>query len=374
MAGTEALGGAAASSQRCPNHPARAPRIWHSQVLPSPVVSGPKHQIFLAISLSQPNSSLRILERTLGSSRGPILPSSIASDRPSSRGRACAAQGEGGRRGREGIEGGGAAESAGREGRQQYVRVCVTAEAGKEGRQAGPKQRGVKKGRGGCVRGGCSEALGGLPKGREVGGRNAPGRAGVVTARGHTHRHKEEMGRHGNKQRRQSRAALRDRGFRGREPAVTRKSPRGGQVQSSRFRKEGMQREGCACCAVPCKREDRKVRPHRLNEWLRARSFSGLSPAVTRRQEVSTGRAGAITAKGLRGAGAVHRQHTAGAGRGRRERSKSKNCAAPASSLHPAAPSQPPGPRARPAPPHPAPRRTHPPAGRGGCACWGTWT
>jgi hypothetical protein len=55
----------------------------------SPVVSGPKHQIFLATSLSQPNSSDRILERSLGSSRGPTLPSSIASARPSSRGRAC---------------------------------------------------------------------------------------------------------------------------------------------------------------------------------------------------------------------------------------------------------------------------------------------
>ncbi len=30
----------------------------------APVVSGPKHQIFLASSLSQPNSSDRILERT----------------------------------------------------------------------------------------------------------------------------------------------------------------------------------------------------------------------------------------------------------------------------------------------------------------------
>lgn len=54
-----------------------------------PVVSGPKHQIFLARSLSQPNSSARILERILGSSRGPTLPSSIASARPSSMGRAC---------------------------------------------------------------------------------------------------------------------------------------------------------------------------------------------------------------------------------------------------------------------------------------------
>ncbi|KAI4333334.1 hypothetical protein L6164_018162 [Bauhinia variegata] len=49
-----------------------------------PVVSGPKHQIFFARSLSQPNSSAKIFERTLGSSLGPIRPSSMASARPSS--------------------------------------------------------------------------------------------------------------------------------------------------------------------------------------------------------------------------------------------------------------------------------------------------
>ncbi|KAJ0477437.1 hypothetical protein HanHA300_Chr13g0488521 [Helianthus annuus] len=49
-----------------------------------PVVSGPKHQIFLARSLSQPNSSDKIFPRTFGSSRGPTRPSSIASASPSS--------------------------------------------------------------------------------------------------------------------------------------------------------------------------------------------------------------------------------------------------------------------------------------------------
>mmetsp|Transcript_8811 Transcript_8811/g.37259 ORF Transcript_8811/g.37259 Transcript_8811/m.37259 type:complete len:234 (-) Transcript_8811:1336-2037(-) len=51
-----------------------------------PVVSGPKHQIFLDRSLSQPNFSARNLPRALGSSRGVTSPASIASDRPSSRG------------------------------------------------------------------------------------------------------------------------------------------------------------------------------------------------------------------------------------------------------------------------------------------------
>lgn len=36
----------------------------------APVVSGPKHQIFLASSLSQPNSSDRILERTCAAGSG----------------------------------------------------------------------------------------------------------------------------------------------------------------------------------------------------------------------------------------------------------------------------------------------------------------
>jgi len=58
-----------------------------------PVVSGPKHQIFLVMSLSQPNSSTRMRPRVLGSSRGPTLPSSMASARPSSRGRACGGNG-----------------------------------------------------------------------------------------------------------------------------------------------------------------------------------------------------------------------------------------------------------------------------------------
>merc|ERR1712078_837407 len=54
-----------------------------------PVVSGAKHQIFLAaMSLSQSNFSAIILPRALGSSRGPISPSSIISAMPSSRGRA----------------------------------------------------------------------------------------------------------------------------------------------------------------------------------------------------------------------------------------------------------------------------------------------
>lgn len=39
-------------------------------------------------TLSQPKSSVRTLPRVLGSSRGPILPSSMASARPSSIGRA----------------------------------------------------------------------------------------------------------------------------------------------------------------------------------------------------------------------------------------------------------------------------------------------
>mmetsp|Transcript_867 Transcript_867/g.2318 ORF Transcript_867/g.2318 Transcript_867/m.2318 type:complete len:329 (+) Transcript_867:634-1620(+) len=54
-----------------------------------PLVSGPNAQIFLVVSLSQPNSSDSSLVRSLGSSRGPTLPSSMASGRPSSRGRAC---------------------------------------------------------------------------------------------------------------------------------------------------------------------------------------------------------------------------------------------------------------------------------------------
>lgn len=54
-----------------------------------PVVSGPKHQIFLARSLSHPNFSERIFERVLGSSLGPTWPSSMASGRPSSIGLAC---------------------------------------------------------------------------------------------------------------------------------------------------------------------------------------------------------------------------------------------------------------------------------------------
>mmetsp|Transcript_11690 Transcript_11690/g.26214 ORF Transcript_11690/g.26214 Transcript_11690/m.26214 type:complete len:224 (-) Transcript_11690:926-1597(-) len=54
-----------------------------------PVVSGPKHQIFLLISLSQPNSAASRRPRSLGSSRGVTLPSSIASGSPSSSGRAC---------------------------------------------------------------------------------------------------------------------------------------------------------------------------------------------------------------------------------------------------------------------------------------------
>mmetsp|Transcript_12847 Transcript_12847/g.22665 ORF Transcript_12847/g.22665 Transcript_12847/m.22665 type:complete len:321 (+) Transcript_12847:1045-2007(+) len=53
-----------------------------------PMVSGPNAQIFLVSSLSHPKSSTRLLVRILGSSRGPNLPSSIASARPSSKGRA----------------------------------------------------------------------------------------------------------------------------------------------------------------------------------------------------------------------------------------------------------------------------------------------
>ncbi|KAK6944676.1 hypothetical protein RJ641_025778 [Dillenia turbinata] len=49
-----------------------------------PVVSGPKHHIFLARSLSQPNASNKVLARFLGSSLGPIRPSSMASASPSS--------------------------------------------------------------------------------------------------------------------------------------------------------------------------------------------------------------------------------------------------------------------------------------------------
>lgn len=46
-------------------HPVQ--KLHHKEAPPNtPVVSGPKHQIFLASSLSQPNSSDRILERTWG--------------------------------------------------------------------------------------------------------------------------------------------------------------------------------------------------------------------------------------------------------------------------------------------------------------------
>jgi hypothetical protein len=54
-----------------------------------PVVSGPKHQIFLDRSLSQPNFSASKRPRILGSSRGPTSPASIASAKPSSNGAAC---------------------------------------------------------------------------------------------------------------------------------------------------------------------------------------------------------------------------------------------------------------------------------------------
>ncbi|KAJ0920700.1 hypothetical protein HanRHA438_Chr05g0244221 [Helianthus annuus] len=57
-----------------------------STTMLGPVVSGPKHHIFLAKSLSHLNSSDKIFERAFGSSRGPIRPSSIASAKPSSKG------------------------------------------------------------------------------------------------------------------------------------------------------------------------------------------------------------------------------------------------------------------------------------------------
>ena len=53
-----------------------------------PVVSGPKHQIFLASVTSQPYSSARMRARALKSSRGLILPPSMALDNSSSRGNA----------------------------------------------------------------------------------------------------------------------------------------------------------------------------------------------------------------------------------------------------------------------------------------------
>mmetsp|Transcript_5770 Transcript_5770/g.15487 ORF Transcript_5770/g.15487 Transcript_5770/m.15487 type:complete len:226 (+) Transcript_5770:728-1405(+) len=55
-----------------------------STIMLGPVVSGPKHQIFLERSLSQPNFSARKRPRALGSSRGVTSPASIASARPSS--------------------------------------------------------------------------------------------------------------------------------------------------------------------------------------------------------------------------------------------------------------------------------------------------
>mmetsp|Transcript_10188 Transcript_10188/g.16303 ORF Transcript_10188/g.16303 Transcript_10188/m.16303 type:complete len:227 (+) Transcript_10188:701-1381(+) len=57
-----------------------------STIMLGPVVSGPKHQIFLERSLSQPNFSARNRPRALGSSRGVTSPASIASDSPSSNG------------------------------------------------------------------------------------------------------------------------------------------------------------------------------------------------------------------------------------------------------------------------------------------------
>ena len=96
----------------------RTPRIFSSQVTPSfvahwnaatqeslislryctpfvtstnklgPVVSGPKHQIFLASVTSQPNSSARTRARSLKSSRELTLPASIAFVSSSSRGKA----------------------------------------------------------------------------------------------------------------------------------------------------------------------------------------------------------------------------------------------------------------------------------------------
>jgi hypothetical protein len=63
------------------------PLVTSTRML-GPMVSGPKHQIFLVRSLSQPYSSDMTLVRTLGSSLGPILPSSMATSRPSSMGRA----------------------------------------------------------------------------------------------------------------------------------------------------------------------------------------------------------------------------------------------------------------------------------------------
>jgi hypothetical protein len=53
-----------------------------------PVVSGPKHQIFLASVTSHPYSSARTRARILGSSRALILPSSISLMTASSRGKA----------------------------------------------------------------------------------------------------------------------------------------------------------------------------------------------------------------------------------------------------------------------------------------------
>jgi len=51
-----------------------------------PVVSGPKHQIFLASVTSHPNSSARTRARALKSSRALTFPSSIAFVTSSSRG------------------------------------------------------------------------------------------------------------------------------------------------------------------------------------------------------------------------------------------------------------------------------------------------
>mmetsp|Transcript_1738 Transcript_1738/g.6049 ORF Transcript_1738/g.6049 Transcript_1738/m.6049 type:complete len:330 (+) Transcript_1738:455-1444(+) len=60
-----------------------------SRMMLGPVVSGPKHQIFLPMSLSQPSYfSARNLPRALGSSRGVTRPSSMSSARPSSMARA----------------------------------------------------------------------------------------------------------------------------------------------------------------------------------------------------------------------------------------------------------------------------------------------
>ena len=98
-----------------------------------------------------------------------------------------------------------------------------------EGRRLAGRQAGREAGR--EAGGGCSEALGGLPDGRE-------GEAGMLPGGQASSQHRGTHGRWGGTDtERQSKAALRDRGFRGVSQLSPggRKTPRGGQVQSSRL-------------------------------------------------------------------------------------------------------------------------------------------